>query len=379
MKTKPHVAFVTDALLGIGGAEKTLFAALDSFPAADVFTLVYDQRAFAATPVANTRVFTSYLDRLPFARTHHRLFLPLMPHAIERFKLRDYDIVVSFSYAVANGVKAEGGRHLSYTHTPMRYAWRDLNIRGDKYGNNPIISGYLRSFRRWDRAAAARVQAFAVISNDIARQVKADYGREARVIYPPVETDRFHAGRPRDEYYAVVTRLVAHKRVDLIVDAFTALGLPLKIIGDGPEKVRLMQRAGSNVEFLGLRSDAEVAELLSRARAFVSAADEDFGIAIVEAQASGCPVISYGRGGALETVVDGYTGLFFPEQSADCIVDSVRAFERAAASFNSLAIADHARRFDKAVFQRDFERFVMGTPSQQMLQYAASPQAVPVG
>lgn len=372
MKYEPRTAFVVDALLGIGGAEKTLFAALEKFPQADVFTLVYDPRAFAGTPLAGRRIFASWLNRLPFARTHHRLFLPLMPGAVERFDLSAYDVVLSFSYAVANGANAGGAAHLSYTHTPMRYAWRDLNIRGKGHGNNPVVEGYLRWFRRWDRAAAQRIQAFAVISDDIARQVRADYGRKARVIYPPVETGRFHANEARGEYYAVVSRLVAHKRIDLIVEAFTALGLPLKVVGDGPEREVLARRAGANVEFLGFRPDAEVAQLLSRARGFVCAAEEDFGIAILEAQAAGCPVIAYGRGGALETVVDGDTGLFFREQSVDCIMDSVTAFERAATSFNSLAIADHARRFDKAHFQRDLRRFVLEAAVEPVVQHAPS-------
>ncbi len=359
MRCEHRVAFVTDTLLELGGAEKTLFAALEGFPNADIFTLVYNKTAFAGTPVAGTKVFTSYLDRLPLARRHHKLLLPLMPGAIEHLDVSGYEIVVSFNYAVANGVKAPAGsRHLSYTHTPMRYAWRDVNIRGKGHGNHPFVSRYLQAFRSWDKAAASRIFSFAAISNDIAAQIQANYGRRAPVIYPPVETGRFRPHQQRAEYYAVVSRLVAHKRLDLIVDAFTALGLPLKIIGDGPEWQNLVSRAGRNVEFLGFQSDASVAEVLNRARGFVCATEEDFGIAIVEAQAAGCPVIAYGRGGALETVVDGYTGLFFAQQSVECIAEAVSMFERSAAAFDSRAIAAHARRFDKAVFKQNFEEFV---------------------
>ncbi len=372
MRSEPHVAFVTDALLGIGGAEKTLFAALEIFPKADVFTLVYNKAAFAATPVANTRVFTSSLNNLPLARSHHKLFLPLMPGAIEQFDLSGYDVAVSFNYAVANGVKAADVRHLSYTHTPMRYAWRDLNIRGKKHGNNPIVNHYLETFRNWDRTAAQRILAFAAVSSDIAGQIQAYYQRDSQVIYPPVETERFRPSEQRAEYYAVVSRLVAHKRIDLIVDAFSVMGLPLKIIGDGPERRSLMSRAGGNVEFLGFQSDASVAEALNQARGVVCAAEEDFGIAMVEAQAAGCPVIAYGRGGVLETVVDGWTGLFFPQQSVDCVIESVSALERRPSMFNSRDIADHARRFDKAVFQRDFQRFVMEMTVPASLYQAAS-------
>ncbi len=371
MRFEPRIAFVTDALLSLGGAEKTLFAALESFPKADVFTLVYNRAAFASTPLAGTRVFTSYLDRFPLARSRHKLFLPLMPHAIERLDVSDYDIVVSFNYAVANGVNASGGRHLSYTHTPMRYAWRNLNVRGKGYGNNAPVSRYLQSFRRWDKAAASRVNSFAAISQDIAGQIRADYGRQAQVIYPPVETDRFRPSEERAGYYAVVSRLVAHKRIDLIVDAFSVLGLPLKIVGDGPERQALTRRAGPNVEFLGFQSDARVAEVLSRARGFVCATEEDFGIAIVEAQAAGCPVIAYGRGGALETVVEGCTGLFFDEPSVDAVVEAVSAFECRAPAFERTSIANLARRFDKRVFKRAFEHFVTGGPLPPSEYYAS--------
>ncbi len=358
MKSEPHVAFITDALPAIGGAEKTLFAALECFPEADVFTLVYNKEAFLHSPLANRNVFTSYLDKLPLARRNHRLFLPLMPHAIERFDLTGYDIVVSFSYAVANGAQADRAKHLSYTHTPMRYAWNDLNIRGKEPGNNLLVNRYFEAFRRWDQSAAARILAFATISEEIDRQIRSCYRREARVIYPPVEVERFDACAKGDGYYAVVSRLVAHKRVDLIVDAFSALGLPLKIVGDGPERQSLSRRAASNIEFLGFQSDACVAELLGRASGFVCAAEEDFGIAMVEAQAAGCPVIAYGRGGALETVVPGRTGLFFPERSADCLIETVRCFESKMSAFNAQAISEHAQRFSKARFEREFRQFV---------------------
>ncbi len=359
MKSEPHIAFVTDALPIVGGAEKTLFAALECFPEADVFTLVYNKEAFKHSPLAGRNVFTSYLDKLPLARRNHRLFLPLMPHAVERFDLSHYDIVISFSYAVANGAQATRAKHLSYTHTPMRYAWNDLNIHGKEPGNNLLINRYFESFRRWDQSAASRILAFATISEDSASRIRTCYQREARVIYPPVEVERFQACAKRDRYYAVVSRLVAHKRVDLIVEAFSTLGLPLKIIGDGPERQRLSRRAASNIEFLGFQSDACVAEILSRARGFVCAAEEDFGIAMVEAQAAGCPVIAYGRGGALETILREQTGLFFLEKSADCLIETVEAFESRASAFHAQAVSEHAQRFSKARFKEEFHEFVV--------------------
>ena len=358
MRPEPRIAFVTDALPAIGGAEKTLFAALECFPRADVFTLVYNREAFAGSPLSSRKVFRSYLDRVPALRKHYRLLLPLMPHAIEQFDLGNYDIVVSFHYAVANGANAKQAKHLSYTHTPMRYAWENLNIHGKKPGNNILVDQYFRSFRRWDSAAASRISGFATISRGIAGKIRSAYERDARLIYPPVETERYHACEARDPYYVVVSRLVAHKRIDLIVDAFSALGLPLKIIGEGPEKQALMGRAAGNIEFLGFQSDACVADVLSRARAFVCSAEEDFGIAVVEAQAAGCPVIAYGRSGVLETVVEGRTGLFFAQQTVDCLIEVIRAYDRQMSAFDIRAIIDNARRFDKAVFKADFRQFV---------------------
>lgn len=197
MKSELRIAFVTDALPVIGGAEKTLFAALECFPTADIFTLIYNKEAFVNTPLENRTVFTSYLNKFPLARKYYRLLLPLMPHAIEQFDLRGYDIVVSFNYAVANGANANGAKHFSYTHTPMRYAWTDLNIYGKRLDNNFLIGKYLRSFRRWDRAAASRIHEFATISNSVANRIQSTYQREARIIYPPVEVERFRPVTPR--------------------------------------------------------------------------------------------------------------------------------------------------------------------------------------
>jgi glycosyltransferase involved in cell wall biosynthesis len=359
MGVKPRIAFVVDALPAIGGGEKTLFAALEIFPQADVFTLIYNQGEFDDTPVAHRRVITSYLDRLPLARTHHRLLLPLMPSAIEHFDLRPYDIVVSFSYAVAHGVRVHGGtRQLAYTFTPMRYAWRNINIDGTHSRRNAIFNLAMKRFRHWDRRAAARVHEFAAISQYIAGQIQAAYHREARVIYPPVEVERFSPGKQRGEYFVTLSRLVPHKRIDLVIEAFARLKLPLKIIGDGPHRRQLEKHAPANIEFLGYRSEAEVAELLGQARGFVCAAEEDFGIAIVEAQAAGCPVIAYRGGGALETVIQGETGLLFAEQSVEGLVEAVHRFQDCAQCLRADAMYENARRFSKTRFKQFFQEFV---------------------
>lgn len=359
MKSEPRTAFVIDALPALGGGEKVLFTGLEAYPEADVFTLVYNKGAFTSSPLANREIRTSYLDTLPLVHRHHRLFLPLMPSAIERFDLREYDRIVCFSYAVAHGVQNyNGARHVSYTYTPMRYAWTDLNINGQLTRKNFLVDGFMRAFRTWDRRAAARVHRFASISRAVSGRIRRAYGRKAPVIYPPVEVARFQPCLERGDYYITVSRLVAHKRIDLLVEAFSRLNLPLVVVGDGPELPRLKKAANSNIQFLGYESDQKVVELLSKARGFVCAAEEDFGIAIVEAQAAGCPVLAYGRGGALETVIEGSTGLFFTEQSPAGLIEAVERFERTVSSFCVEDMQRNARRFSKERFLREFKRFV---------------------
>jgi glycosyltransferase involved in cell wall biosynthesis len=359
MRSKPRIAFILDALPAIGGGEKTLFAALEIFPQADIFTLIYNKSAFANSPISNKEIITSYLDRLPFAQTRHRLLLPLMPQAIERFDLCNYDIVVSFSYAVAHGVRVNNGtRHISYTYTPMRYAWSNINIDGTHSRKNPIVNLVMDSFRTWDKVAASRVHQFAAISHGIADRIQFAYQREARVIYPPVEIERFSPNGQRGNYYVTLSRLVPHKRINLVIEAFSKLQLPLKIIGDGPQKKKLEKQATPNIEFLGYQSEAAVAQLLASARGFVCAAEEDFGIAIVEAQAAGCPVIAYKSGGALETVIDGVTGLFFPEQSAASLIEAVKRFENITHCFHRDNMVENAQRFSKARFTECFQKWL---------------------
>lgn len=359
MSSKPRIAFILDALPAIGGGEKTLFAALEVFPEADVFTLIYNKDAFVTTPIADKEIVTSFLDNLPLAQRHHRLLLPLMPSAIQRFDFCTYDVVVSFSYAVAHGARVNNGtRHISYTYTPMRYAWSDINIDGTHTRKSPIMNLLMKRFRQWDKAAAARVQEFAAISKGVAERIRSAYQREARVIYPPVEIERFSPNGSRGDYFVTLSRLVPHKRIDLIIEAFSHLQLPLKIIGDGPQKKRLQKRAAPNIEFLGYQSEEAVAQLLGRARGFVCAAEEDFGIAMVEAQAAGCPVIAYQGGGALETVIDGVTGIFFPQQSAESLIEALKRFQDVAHCFRGSDMTDNAQRFRKARFTQSFQELV---------------------
>jgi glycosyltransferase involved in cell wall biosynthesis len=359
MISEPRIAFVVDTLPSIGGGEKVLFAALEAYPHADIFTLIYNKKVFVNSPIAKRRINTSWLDALPFAHTHHRLLLPLMPSAIQRINLHDHDIIVSFNYAVANGAQNHNGaRHVSYTHTPLRYAWTDININGRHTRRHPILDGYMQAFRAWDKRAASRVHAMATNSQTVSKRIRRAYGLDARVIHPPVEVTRFRPSPQRENYFITVTRLVPHKRVDLLVQTFNQLNLPLLLIGDGPELPRLKAMANSNIQFLGFQSDEKVAELLSKARAFVCAAEEDFGIAIVEAQAAGCPVVAYGSGGALETVIENVSGLFFHEQTVESLTDAVQRFEKSFENFSPAPIVQNSHRFSKPRFVREFRDFV---------------------
>jgi len=363
MKSEPRVAFIIDALPALGGGEKVLFTALEAYPHADIFTLVYNQAAFVNTPLAAKKINTSYINSIPFAHTRHRIFLPLMPNAIERFDLRAYATIVSFSYAVAHGIKNCNGaagatRHVSYTYTPMRYAWTDLNLNGTHTRKNILLDGFMQVFRAWDKKAAARVHAFAAISQAVSRRIADSYQRAAIVIYPPVDVARFKPAPKRENYYITVTRLVAHKRIDILVQAFSQLNLPLVIIGAGPELPHLKNISKPNIQFLGYQSDEKVTELLGKARGFVCATAEDFGIAIVEAQAAGCPVIAYGQGGALETVMDGVTGIFFHEQSPACLIAAIQKYEKIYSDFRTTDLVKNSQKFDRQHFIHNFSEFV---------------------
>jgi glycosyltransferase involved in cell wall biosynthesis len=362
MKSEPGIAFVIDALPSLGGAEKVLFTALEIFPQADVFTLVYNKRVLKRTPLGRRSVRTSFIDWLPLAHRQHRLFLPLMPYAIEQFDLRNYETIVSFSYAVAHGVRNfNGARHISYTFTPMRYAWMNLNINGTHNPMNRVMDQFMKAFRAWDQKAASHVHQFVAISQAVSNRIASAYQRDADIIYPPVDVDQFAPAATREDFYITVTRLVPHKRVDILVQAFSQLDLPLLIVGEGPERRHLASKAKPNIQFLGYQPDEQVKELLGKARGFVCATEEDFGIAIVEAQAAGCPVIAYGKGGALETVIDEQTGVFFTEQSPESLIEALQKFERVYSCFHGPDLVLNSHRFQKENFISRFKELIPGS------------------
>jgi len=339
---------------------------LQCLPRADLYTLVDHMPAAERKPLGGRRARTSFLQRWPGVAEHRAWYLPLMPFAIEQFDLTGYELVISSSHAVAKGViVSPDALHLSYVHTPMRYAWdRQFDyVRAERGPKGLAMRWLLHRLRLWDHRSAAGVDAFAANSKYVARRILKSYRREAEVIYPPVDTGFFAPAGERGGGYVAVSRLFAYKRVDILVDAFARMpDRRLVIVSDGPELRRLKARATANVEFAGRLSDEAMRAQLQRARAFLYAAEEDFGIAPVEALACGTPVIALRRGGAAESVagLDAAepTGVFFEEQSVDAVVAAVHEFERNEARIQAAACRRRAERFSAERFRAEFAAWV---------------------
>ncbi len=349
-RTPARIALVHDFLLDLRGAERVFAAICDLYPTADVFTAVYDERGTHGV-WAGRDVQTTGLQRLrPTARTF-RALLPFYPAAIERVDLRGYDLVLSSSSAWAHGViPDERAVHVCYCHNPFRYAW---NARAETLAETPaplrpLLGPLLSRWRAWDTLAARRVDAYVANSDVTRRRIHRYFGREAAILAPPVETGRFAPGTVGD-HYVVLSELMRHKRIDVAVEAFTRLGLPLVVIGKGPDAARLKALAGPTVHFAGRLDDGEVTATLASAKALVVTAAEEFGIAAVEAQASGRPVIALREGGVLETVLEGETGVFYDTVDADCLAAAVRAFD--ALAVDPEACVASAHRFDVQHFR----------------------------
>ncbi|AXH00324.1 glycosyltransferase family 4 protein (plasmid) [Deinococcus wulumuqiensis] len=356
-----QIAFIHDWLSGgNAGAEKVLNEMLSALPGTPVYTLVHKPEDFKGTPLEHTEVHTSAIQHWPRGISHYRTYLPFMPYQIEQFDLTAYDTIVSSSHAVAKGVLVGAGQlHISYVHSPIRYAWdlyqqylREANLTsGVKATLAKVVLHYIRL---WDHSTANRVDVFLANSEYVARRIWRTYRRPARVLYPPVDVDRFDHTRPREEFFFTMSRFVPYKKIDLIVETFTRLGKPLVVIGAGPDFDKVKALAGPNVQLLGRQPDEVVADYMARCKAFVFAADEDFGIVPVEAQAAGAPVIAYGKGGTLETVVPGQTGVFFGQQNVESLSRAVALFEDKAAEFNSAVIRRHAEKFRPERFRAEF-------------------------
>jgi glycosyltransferase involved in cell wall biosynthesis len=352
-----RVALVHDFLVDLRGADRVFLAIADIWPEAPIYTAVYDEEGTEGR-FAHRDVRTSFLQRLRPTASTFRGLLPLYPSAIESFDLSGYDLVLSSSSAWAHAVICdEPTTHVSYCYNPFRYAWNDrdrtLASRPDPI-SRAVLRTILRRWRQWDWVAAQRVDRYLTISKTAKARIKTYWGRDAKILHPPVETARFAPG-PIGDYYLVLSELMPHKRIDITVEAFNRLGLPLVVAGDGPDARRLARAAGPTVTLRGRVSDNEAAELLSGCRALVSTAVEEFGIAAVEAQAAGRPVISVEAGGALETVKPGVTGAFF-DGRVDDLVRTVRDFDVEAVSVQ--ACVDNAARFDASIFRRALPREV---------------------
>ncbi|HEV8309042.1 MAG TPA: glycosyltransferase [Methylomirabilota bacterium] len=353
-----RVALVHDWLTGMRGGERVLEELVTLYPAATIHTLVHVPGS--VSPVIESRpIHTSFIQRLPGAPRRFRHYLPLFPLAAGRMRLEGYDLVISTSHCVALGVRpAPPARHVAYCFTPMRYAWdfQDEYLRRVVPGVRGLARLCLTILRRWDRTAGRRVGYVACISRHVAGRIRQAYGREARVIYPPVRTDFFQPNGAPGDTFLCVSALAPYKRLDVAVDAFTHLGWPLVVVGAGAEEARLKRRAGPTVRFLGWQDDAALRTAYARCRAFVFTAEEEFGIAPLEAMAAGRPVIAYSRGALSETVVDGVTGLLFHEQRPAALIDALRRFD--VTGWSPEKIRAHALRFGEARFRAEMAAFV---------------------
>ncbi|MEX3692182.1 glycosyltransferase family 4 protein [Paraburkholderia sp. BR14263] len=360
----PRVAIVHDWLVTYAGAERVLEQILACFPDADLFSVVDFVDAKDRTFLRGKRATTSFIQKLPGARKRYRAYLPFMPLAIEQLDVSGYDVVISSSHAVAKGVLTGPDQfHISYVHSPIRYAW-DLQhqylqesslTRGPKSMLARLILHYIRN---WDVRTANSVDQFVANSEFIARRIQKVYQRQAEVVYPPVDIDAFELETTKDDFYLTASRLVPYKKIDLIVEAFARMPeRRLVVIGDGPDMHKVRAKATPNVEVLGYQPFAVLHDRMRRAKAFVFAAEEDFGISVVEAQACGTPVIAFGKGGALETVRDTGsrpTGIFFEEQNADAIIDAVESFESDPGRFRAEDCRANAERFSSRHFREQF-------------------------
>jgi glycosyltransferase involved in cell wall biosynthesis len=318
-------------------------------------------------------ISTSWLDRLPAVTRYYRYLLPLFPGAIERMDLSGYDLILSSSHCAAKGIIPQGARHIAYVHAPMRYVWDQYGAYFDadaSWITTAAMAVSRRYLQQWDLRSSRRVDFFIANSRNVANKIKDLYGRDAAVIYPPVDIGRFFVRSGQEPYYLVVSALVPYKRIDLAVDAFTRLRLPLKVVGDGPMRKRLESRAGPTIEFCGWVPDDALAALYASCQALVFPGEEDFGIVSLEAQASGRPVIAYRKGGALETVVamntgrrlagEKPTGIFFDAPSAESLAAAVRLFAMNRELFDPAAIRAHAGGFSKDRFLKEMRAFVEG-------------------
>ncbi len=360
------VALVHDWLVKFGGSEKVLETLLNLYPS-KIHTLVADQKKLVGSRFQGEEIETSFIQKLPWSKSKYPLYLPLFPLAIEQFDLSEYELIISSSHSVAKGALTHSEQlHICYCHTPIRYAWDfyhpSLRAAKLKRGIRGVLAKLsLHYLRMWDLQSSHRVDLYVANSHYVKRRIQKLYKRNASVIYPPVNVEKFELCERKEDFYLTASRLVPYKKVDLIVEAFQMLPRrKLVVIGEGSEMKRIKQKAGKNVEILGYQDDKVLKEMLQKAKAFLFAAVEDFGILPLEAQSCGTPVIAFGKGGVLETVIEGKTGLFYRDQSIGSILESVKKFEKEQSLFIPEKIHAHARTFSTSRFEKEFKTFVEG-------------------
>lgn len=354
------IALVHDYLVQYGGAERVLECFSELFPHAPIYTLVYNKEAMHGV-FEGKDIRTSFIQKLPFAKSSHRIFPQFMPMAIEQFDFSDYDVVLSDSSSFAKGIiTGPETLHICYMHTPMRYAWDDCQ----KYTSDfsfpnlikkfvPFVMNYIRA---WDRVSAERVDRFISNSNFVAKRIRKYYKKESTVIHPPVSVDRFHVSGKRDDYFLVVGRMLAYKKNDIVIEAFNRLGLKLKVIGRGPELNRLKKMAKSNIEFLGRIRDEDIVDYYANCRAFLFPQEEDFGIVAIEALASGRPIIAFRGGDIPEHMEEGRMGIFFDKQTPEAVAGAVKKFKDE--DYDSEYIRSKVLKFDKEEFKIKIKDYV---------------------
>ena len=376
-----RVAIVHHWLISRAGGERVFDAIASIFPTADIFTLFLDKQNLPPS-LHKRKITTSFLDRIPIAQKAHRHFLPFYPLAVEMLDLSGYDLVITSDSGPMKGVLTDPhSTHICYCHSPMRYLWDGYSayFRSMSPLAQTIFGIASHYVRNWDYSAAQRVDHFIANSHYVAGRIRKYYRRESTIIYPPVNTSQSYLAGKHENYYLAVGRLVAYKRTDILIDACSKLGRKLLVVGDGPERRKLERHSAKNVEFLGELADSELGKVYAQCRALLFAADEDFGMVPLEAQSYGRPVIAFGKGGSLETVVGTYTpidqqraggdpamtGVFFEEQTVDSLARAILAFESCEEMFLPHRIQSHARRFDTSIFlgrMREYVNSVLPKP-----------------
>ena len=359
-------ALVHDWMNQIGGAEDVLETLVEMYPNVPIYTSLYSAKRMPPHWQA-WDIRSSFIDKLPFAARKQQLYFPVYPFAFETFDFRDYDLVVSnksgFSHGIVTGPET---LHICYCLTPTRYVWRyHQYAEQERLGklSRMAIQPFLTWLRVWDRVAADRVDHFVAISQEVRHRIAKIYRRDSVIIYPPVDTTRFEPSNRVDDYYLMVGRLVPYRRLDLLIAAFNKMKRPLLIAGSGRDRERLEALANDNIKFLGYVPDEELPDLMARCKAFMFPGEEDFGIAPIQAMAAGRPVIAYAGGGALDTVIDGQTGVLFKEQTVEGIIDAVEGFDPN--SVSPLTIRQHAEQYDTAVFKQKMHDFIVEKQEEQ--------------